>query len=110
MRFNYVLASRRRHISLRIPRRAIESAQFAAIRKSLPRLLQLGMSADYRAVLKEFSGGDGFHADFFRRIFDGRKFDHQNGRRVRECGARALRGVCAICPAMDLASCADALE
>lgn len=74
-----------------------------------PTLYNSGMSADYRAVL------DALVADGFRQIFfvgysmGGNLVTKMAG----ELGADAppeLRAVCAVCPALDLAACADALE
>jgi len=77
--------------------------------KLTPTLYNSGMSADYRAVFKELADGDGFTQIFFA---DTRwaELGHQDGWEYGDAAPRALRGVCAICPAMDLASCADALN
>jgi uncharacterized protein len=84
-----------------------------------PTLYNSGMSGDYRAVLEELAMVDGFTRIFFAGYSMGGNLvtkmaaelgkvdsgEEQNGK-----GSRALRGICAICPAIDLAACADALE
>ena len=79
-----------------------------------PTLYNSGMSGDYRAVLRELVR-DGFTQIFFAGYSMGGNLvlkmagefgDPQFG----EAAPRALRGICAICPALDLAACADALE
>ena len=75
-----------------------------------PTLYNSGMSADYRAVVDEFSNGDGFEQIFFVGYSMG---GNLVTKMVGECGdaaPEALRGVCVVCPAMDLGACADALE
>jgi uncharacterized protein len=75
-----------------------------------PTLYNSGMSADYRTVFEELSNGDGFEQIFFAGYSMGgnlvTKMAGEFGANVPE----ALRGVCAVCPALDLAACADALE
>jgi predicted alpha/beta-fold hydrolase len=45
-----------------------------------PTLYNSGMSADYRAVLDELAGADGFTKDILRGLFHGRQLGHKNGR------------------------------
>lgn len=75
-----------------------------------PTLYNSGMSGDYRAVFEELSQNDGFTQIFFAGYSMGgnlvTKMAGEFGCRVPE----ALRGICAVCPAIDLAACADALE
>ena len=75
-----------------------------------PTLYNSGMSGDYRAVLEELSNKDGFGADFLRRLFDGRNLVTKMAGEFGDAVPKALRGVCVVCPAMDLGACADALQ
>jgi uncharacterized protein len=75
-----------------------------------PTLYNSGMSADYRAVLEELSGSAGFMNIFFAGYsMGGNLVTKMAGELGREAPA-TLRGVAAVCPALNLASCADALE
>lgn len=78
--------------------------------KLTPTLYNSGMSEDYRAVFEELAEIDRFTQIFFAGYSMGgnlvTKMAGEFGTRV----PRALRGVCAICPAIDLAECADALQ
>src|SRR5713226_7095702 len=67
-----------------------------------PTLYNSGMSGDYRAVFEELSNGDGFEQIFFAC--------YSMGGDLGAAAPKALRAVCAVCPALDLAACADALE
>ena len=78
--------------------------------KLTPTLYNSGMSADYRAVLEELADGDGFTQIFFAGYSMGGNLVTKMVGEYRNAAPRALRGVCAICPALDLASCADALN
>jgi uncharacterized protein len=75
-----------------------------------PTLYNSGMSGDYRAVLEELSNGDGFEQIFFAGYSMGGNLVTKMAGEFGSAVPRALRGVCAICPALDLAACADALE
>jgi predicted alpha/beta-fold hydrolase len=78
--------------------------------KLTPTLYNSGMSGDYRAVLDELASGDGFERIFFAGYsMGGNLVTKMAGEFGGEVPA-ALRGVCAICPALDLSACADALE
>ncbi len=78
--------------------------------KLTPTLYNSGMSADYRAVLQELADGDGFTQVFFTGYSMGGNLITKMAGEYGSAAPRALRGLCAICPAMDLASCADALN
>ena len=75
-----------------------------------PTLYNSGMSGDYRAVLDELSNGDGFEQIFFVGYSMGGNLVTKMAGEFADAAPRALRGVCVVCPAMDLAACADALE
>ena len=74
-----------------------------------PTLYNSGMSADYRAVLEELAG-EGFTQIFFAGYSMGGNLVTKMAGEYGGSAPRALRGVCAVCPALDLAACADALE
>jgi uncharacterized protein len=78
--------------------------------KLTPTLYNSGMSADYRAVLEELADGDGFTQIFFAGYSMGGNLVTKMAGEYGNAAPRALRGVCAICPALDLAACADALN
>jgi predicted alpha/beta-fold hydrolase len=75
-----------------------------------PTLYNSGMSADYKAVLEELSNGDGFERVFFAGYSMGGNLVTKMAGEFADGAPNALRGVCVICPAMDLGACADALE
>ena len=75
-----------------------------------PTLYNSGMSADYRAVLEELSNADGFQQIFFAGYSMGGNLVTKMAGEFGSAVPKALRGVCAVCPALDLAACADALE
>lgn len=75
-----------------------------------PTLYNSGMSNDYRAVLQELSEGDGFEQIFFAGYSMGGNLVTKMAGEFGSDVPKALRGVCAVCPALDLAACADALE
>jgi len=75
-----------------------------------PTLYNSGMSADYRAVLQELSQRDGFEQIFFAGYSMGGNLVTKMGGEFGDAGPRALRGIAVVCPALDLAACADALE
>ncbi len=75
-----------------------------------PTLYNSGMSGDYRAVLEALISRDAFEEICFAGYSMG---GNLVTKMAGELGASApvqLRGVCAVCPALDLAACADALE
>jgi predicted alpha/beta-fold hydrolase len=75
-----------------------------------PTLYNSGMSADYRAVFDELSTGDGFEQMFFAGYSMGGNLVTKMAGEFGSAVPKALRAVCAVCPALDLAACADALE
>src|SRR5258708_31361836 len=75
-----------------------------------PTLYNSGMSADYRAVFEELSNVDGFEKIFFAGYSMGGNLVTKMAGEFGSAVPRALRGVCAVCPALDLAAYADALE
>jgi predicted alpha/beta-fold hydrolase len=75
-----------------------------------PTLYNSGMSADYRAVFEELSNIDGFHQVFFAGYSMGGNLVMKMAGEYGAAPPAALKGVCAVCPAIDLAACADALE
>jgi predicted alpha/beta-fold hydrolase len=75
-----------------------------------PTLYNSGMSGDYRAVFEELSSGDGFATIFFAGYSMGGNLVTKMAGEFGEAVPKALGGVCAVCPALDLAACADALE
>jgi predicted alpha/beta-fold hydrolase len=78
--------------------------------KLTPTLYNSGMSGDYRAVFEELAKGDGFTQIFFAGYSMGGNLVTKTAGEYGDAPPRALRGVCTICPALDLAACADALE
>lgn len=75
-----------------------------------PTLYNSGMSGDYRAVLEELSNGDGFEQIFFAGYSMGGNLVTKMAGEFGEALPKALRGVCVVCPSMDMGACADALE
>jgi uncharacterized protein len=75
-----------------------------------PTLYNSGMSGDYGAVFEELSNGDGFEQIFFAGYSMGGNLVTKMAGEFGAAVPKALRGVCAVCPALDLAACADALE
>ena len=77
--------------------------------KFTPTLYNSGMSEDYRAVFEELTEGDGFTQVFFAGYSMGGNLVTKMAGEYGDAAPRALRGVCTICPAIDLAASADAL-
>jgi predicted alpha/beta-fold hydrolase len=75
-----------------------------------PTLYNSGMSGDYRAVFEELAKTDGFEQIFFVGYSMGGNLVTKMAGEFGGAVPRQLRGVCAVCPAMDLAACANALE
>jgi uncharacterized protein len=75
-----------------------------------PTLYNSGMSGDYRAVLDELAGADGFQRIYFAGYSMGGNLVTKMAGEYGGDAPAALRGVCAVCPALDLSACADALE
>jgi uncharacterized protein len=74
-----------------------------------PTLYNSGMSGDYRAVLEDLAA-DGFERIFFVGYSMGGNLVAKMAGEFGEGTPRQLRGVCTVCPSLDLAACADALE
>src|SRR5271157_2769448 len=74
-----------------------------------PTLYNSGLSGDYRAVLLELIA-EGFQKIFFVGYSMGGNLVTKMAGEFGEAAPKELRGVAAVCPAMDLAACADALE
>ena len=74
-----------------------------------PTLYNSGLSGDYRAVLLELIA-EGFQKVFFVGYSMGGNLVAKLAGEFGEAAPKELRGVAAVCPAMDLAACADALE
>jgi predicted alpha/beta-fold hydrolase len=75
-----------------------------------PTLYNSGMSGDYRAVFEELANGDAFEQIFFAGYSMGGNLVTRMAGEFASAVPKALRGVCAVCPAIDLGACADALE
>ena len=75
-----------------------------------PTLYNSGMSSDYRAVCEDLANRDGFKEIFFVGYSMGGNLVLKMGGEYRDTFPETLRGICAVCPALDLAACADALE
>jgi hypothetical protein len=75
-----------------------------------PTLYNSGMSADYRAAFEELSNGDGFEQIFFAGYSMGGNLVTKMAGEFGAAVPKALRGVGVVCPALDLAASADALE
>ena len=75
-----------------------------------PTLYNSGMSGDYRAVFDELSNVDGFEQIFFVGYSMGGNLVTKMAGEFGSAVPKALRGVCAVCPALDLGACADALD
>ena len=74
-----------------------------------PTLYNSGMSEDYRAVLEELAD-EGFTQIFFAGFSMGGNLVTKMAGEYGGRAPKALRGICTVCPAIDLAACADALE
>ncbi len=75
-----------------------------------PTLYNSGMSGDYRRVFEELSGDDGFERIFFAGYSMGGNLVTKMAGEFGAVLPPALCGVCAVCPALDLGACADALD
>ena len=74
-----------------------------------PTLYNSGMSGDYRAVLLELIA-EGFEQIYFAGYSMGGNLVTKMAGEWGAAPPKELRGVCAVCPALDLSACADALE
>ncbi len=75
-----------------------------------PTLYNSGMSSDYRAVFEELSAGDGFSRIFFAGYSMGGNLVTKMAGEFGDDVPKALRGVAAVCPSINLGACADELE
>jgi predicted alpha/beta-fold hydrolase len=75
-----------------------------------PTLYNSAMSGDYRAVLEELANVDGFEEVFFAGYSMGGNLVAKMAGEYGANAPRALRGICTVCPAIDLAACSAALE
>jgi uncharacterized protein len=75
-----------------------------------PTLYNSGLSGDYRAVLAELAERDTIPEIFFAGYSMGGNLVLKMAGELGEAAPRQLRGVAAVCPSLDLAACADALE
>ncbi|HVH69841.1 MAG TPA: alpha/beta fold hydrolase [Candidatus Dormibacteraeota bacterium] len=75
-----------------------------------PTLYNSGMSNDYRAVVEELASGDGFEQIFLAGYSMGGNLVTKMAGEFAAEAPKALLGVCAVCPALDLGACADSLE
>src|SRR5260370_41648257 len=75
-----------------------------------PTLYNSGMSGDYRAVFEELANTDGFESIFFAGYSMGGNLVTKMAGDISSAVPKALRGVCAVCPAIDLAAFADPLQ
>jgi predicted alpha/beta-fold hydrolase len=74
-----------------------------------PTLYNSGMSGDYRAILLELIA-DGFEQVFFAGYSMGGNLITKMAGEFAEEVPKQLKGIAAVCPALDLSACADALE
>jgi uncharacterized protein len=74
-----------------------------------PTLYNSGMSDDYRAVLYDLIA-EGFEHIFFAGYSMGGNLVTKMAGELGSSAPHQLRGVAAVCPAIDLSRCADALE
>ena len=74
-----------------------------------PTLYNSGMSSDYRAILLELIA-EGFEQIYFAGYSMGGNLVTKMAGESGATPPAQLRGVCAVCPALDLSACADALE
>src|SRR5881392_600902 len=72
-----------------------------------PTLCHSGLSEDYRAVLSELIASDRLREIFFSGYSTGGNLVLKMAGELAGQAPRELRGICAVCPCLDLASCAD---
>ena len=75
-----------------------------------PTLYNSGMSSDYRSVFEELSSGDSFSRIFFAGYSMGGNLVTKMAGEFGDDVPKALRGVAAVCPSINLGACADELE
>jgi uncharacterized protein len=74
-----------------------------------PTLYNSGLSGDYRAVLMDLIE-EGFERIFFAGYSMGGNLVMKMAGDLGNAAPKQLKGVAAVCPALDLSACADALE
>ena len=75
-----------------------------------PTLYNSGLSADFRAVLLELIERDRLKQIFFAGYSMGGNLILKMAGELGAAAPRELRGICAVCPTLDLATCVDAIE
>ncbi|HXY25614.1 MAG TPA: alpha/beta fold hydrolase [Candidatus Acidoferrum sp.] len=107
---NYVrgIAEKALHRSFHVVR--INQRNCGGTEALTPTLYNSGMSGDYRAVFDELANGDGFEQIFLVGYSMGGNLVTKMAGEYGASVPKALRGVCAVCPSVDMAACADALE
>ena len=75
-----------------------------------PTLYGSGLSGDYRAILQELIERDRLPAVFFAGYSMGGNLVLAMAGKLGAAAPPELRGVCAVCPTMELAACVDAIE
>src|SRR5580693_9893623 len=75
-----------------------------------PTLYNSGLSGDYRAVLAELIEKDSVPEIFFAGYSMGGNLVLKMAGDLGAAAPPELRGVCAVCPTLDLAACVDALD
>jgi uncharacterized protein len=73
-------------------------------------LYNSGLSADFRAVLLELIERDRLKRIFFAGYSMGGNLILKMAGELGAAAPRELRGICAVCPTLDLATCVDAIE
>ena len=73
-------------------------------------LYNSGLSADFRAVLLELIERDRLQRIFFAGYSMGGNLILKMAGELGAAAPRELRGICAVCPTLDLAACVDAIE
>jgi predicted alpha/beta-fold hydrolase len=73
-------------------------------------LYNSGLSADFRAVLLELIERDRLRKIFFAGYSMGGNLILKMAGELGVAAPRELRGICAVCPTLDLAACVDAIE
>ena len=74
-----------------------------------PTIYNSGLSGDYRAILDELLQRDAVPEVFFAGYSMGGNLVLKMAGELGEAAPPQLRGVCAVCPSLDLAACADTI-
>ena len=75
-----------------------------------PTLYGSGLSGDYRAILEELLGRDRLPALYFAGYSMGGNLVLKMAGELGAAAPPELRGVCAVCPTMELEACVEAIE